>query len=577
MTLKKTDPKNEQEPGRDLNWEAVFQLLDAPALLLSPDFKILFANRAALQLAGGDEKQFLGRSCYEIFHGSRSCLPNCPLARLMGSGKAETVSEEVEMFGGIYRTTCTPVLDENGKIQRIIHLAHDISDYKQTLATLHESEQRYRSLFDGMLDGVYRSTHEGRFVEVNPAMVRMFGYASREEMLQVEIKKELYFAPEERGSHILDTGQRETEIYRMRRKDGSEIWVEDHGSYVHDAQGGVLFHEGLLRDVTERVYIEMALRTAEAKYRSIFENATVCIYQSTPEGRFLSVNPYMARLLGYASPEEMIASITNIEEQFYSAPALRAEFQRLVQAGEVHGFVCQVRHKAGGLLWVQIDSRAVSADDGHVEHYEGFITDITDRQSKADELHRAKEALEEANRELHQALEREQQLARTDGLTGLFNRSFFFELASREFSAAVRYQSPLSILMFDIDDFKQVNDTFGHVAGDKALARVAQAAVSQVRYSDILARYGGDEFVLLLPHTKLRQAFSIAERIREAVAALRVETPKGLIAVTVSIGVAETKYTLPHESLENLTHRADEVLYTAKQAGRNRTFVFGQD
>ena len=121
---------------------------------------------------------------------------------------------------------------------------------------LRESE----SLFDRMLDGVYRSTHEGRFVEVNPAFVRMFGYSNKQEMLDItDIKKELYFAPEERGSHLLDTGHEEVEAYRMKRKDGSEIWVEDHGRYVHDKQGNIIYHEGILRDITERKQFEKRL------------------------------------------------------------------------------------------------------------------------------------------------------------------------------------------------------------------------------------------------------------------------------------------------------------------------------
>ena len=115
-------------------------------------------------------------------------------------------------------------------------------------------------LFDRMLDGVYRSTHEGRFVDVNPAFVKMFGYSSKQEMLDIkDIKKELYFAPEERGSHLLDTGQEEVEAYRMMRKDGSEIWVEDHGHYVHDKQGNIIYHEGILRDITERKQFEKRL------------------------------------------------------------------------------------------------------------------------------------------------------------------------------------------------------------------------------------------------------------------------------------------------------------------------------
>ena len=121
-------------------------------------------------------------------------------------------------------------------------MQNELSDRRLAETALRKSEERYRTLFDSMLDGIYRSTHAGKFIDVNPAMVRMFGYSSREEMLAVDIKKDLYFAPEERGSHILDTGQEEIDVYRMRRKDGSEIWVEDHGYYVHDGQGEILYH-----------------------------------------------------------------------------------------------------------------------------------------------------------------------------------------------------------------------------------------------------------------------------------------------------------------------------------------------
>jgi PAS domain S-box-containing protein len=138
---------------------------------------------------------------------------------------------------------------------------------EERTTALRESEERYRLLFDRMMDGVYRSTHEGRFVEINDAMVKMFGYASKEEMLKVDIKKELYFAPEDRESLFLDTGQEKIEIFRMRRKDGSEIWVEDHGRYIHDEKGNVIFHEGILRDVTERVRAEDALLRSEANLR----------------------------------------------------------------------------------------------------------------------------------------------------------------------------------------------------------------------------------------------------------------------------------------------------------------------
>ena len=155
------------------------------------------------------------------------------------------------------------------------------SERKRAEKKLRESEERFRSLFDRMLDGVYLSTHEGRFVDVNPAFVKMFGYPSRQEMLKIaDIKKELYFSPEERGSHLLDTGQEEVEAYPMRRKDGSEIWVEDHGRYVHDEQGNIVYHEGILRDVTERKRLEEELKRYSEHLQELVDERTHALRES---------------------------------------------------------------------------------------------------------------------------------------------------------------------------------------------------------------------------------------------------------------------------------------------------------
>lgn len=137
------------------------------------------------------------------------------------------------------------------------------AEHKRALEALRESEDHYRSLFDRVKDGVYRSTHEGRFVDINPAMVSMFGYKDKAEMLQADIKNDLYFAPEERDSSDLEIGMSNVEVFRMRRKDGSEIWVEDNGFYELDDNGKPLYHEGILRDVTERVRAEEDLRKAK--------------------------------------------------------------------------------------------------------------------------------------------------------------------------------------------------------------------------------------------------------------------------------------------------------------------------
>jgi PAS domain S-box-containing protein len=184
-----------------------------------------------------------------------------------------------------------------GNQEYVNEFARDISERMQAQEALRESEARYRSLFDHMLDGMYRSTHAGKFVDVNPAMVRMFGYSSKEEMLEVDIKKELYFDPAERGSHILDTGQQEVEVYRMRRKDGTEIWVEDHGYYVHDEQGRIIFHEGMMRDVTERVHAKDALAASETELRALFASMQDVVLVIDREGVYRKIAPTNPGLL----------------------------------------------------------------------------------------------------------------------------------------------------------------------------------------------------------------------------------------------------------------------------------------
>lgn len=134
---------------------------------------------------------------------------------------------------------------------------------------LQESEEKYKELIEKMLDGVYKSTHEGKFLQVNDALVKMLGYNSKEELYKIDIKKELYFQEEDRESAALTEKLEEMAVFRLRKKDGSEIWVEDHGRHVLDEEGNVLYHEGVMRDVTERLKIEEELIRAKEKAEEI--------------------------------------------------------------------------------------------------------------------------------------------------------------------------------------------------------------------------------------------------------------------------------------------------------------------
>jgi diguanylate cyclase (GGDEF)-like protein len=164
--------------------------------------------------------------------------------------------------------------------------------------------------------------------------------------------------------------------------------------------------------------------------------------------------------------------------------------------------------------------------------------------------------------------------AHTDPLTGLANRRHFFEAADAELARSRRYEAPLSLLMLDIDRFKEVNDAHGHRAGDRVLQKLAQTCLEVLRNVDVVGRVGGEEFAILLPETASEGAVEVAERLRAAVEAAEVVREEGVpIRVTVSIGAATLA---GNANLDTLMSQADDALYDAKHRGRNRVCYFGQ-
>ena len=176
--------------------------------------------------------------------------------------------------------------------------------------------------------------------------------------------------------------------------------------------------------------------------------------------------------------------------------------------------------------------------------------------------------LKRNEKELQKALKQVQRLAITDPLTGLFNQRHFTTVAEAEVQRTCRYERPLSAIMLDIDHFKRVNDTYGHTIGDHLLQEVAESCRRELRNVDLVGRYGGDEFAILLPESDLAVARRVAERLRMAIARRKLHTAKGQATVTVSLGIAAVD--CEDTALETLLSRADKALYVAKRKGRNQ-------
>jgi two-component system, cell cycle sensor histidine kinase and response regulator CckA len=272
-------------------------------------------------------------------------------------------------------------------------VARDITKQKQGERALQQAERKYRLIFEEAIVGIYQTTPDGRLLSANPAMARMYGYDSPEEMMSCisNIDTQLYVDParrEELRRLMREQGavrHFETEVYR---KDGRKIWLWTNARAVREGDT-IVRYEGSLEDITDRKAMEDQLGEAQQQYRDIVENAVVGIFQSTPGGRYLSVNPAMAHMLGYDSPQELVTGITDIGTQLYVDPKRRDELKTLAREhGVAKNFECQVYRKDGSTMWLSANVRAIFKD-GAVVRYEGMNEDITQRKVLEGQLRQA--------------------------------------------------------------------------------------------------------------------------------------------------------------------------------------------
>jgi diguanylate cyclase (GGDEF)-like protein/PAS domain S-box-containing protein len=393
-----------------------------------------------------------------------------------------------------------------------------------------------------------------RFLAVNDALETRYGYC-REELLSMRITD--MFLPEDiprlkKFVQEIVPGSQASTIWRHRTRSGEVFWTEinSHGIIYN----GEMVRLVVVNDASERREAEVARRQAERNYQSIFENAVEGIFQTSPAGQYLSANPALARIYGYDSPEDLMTHLTDISQQLYVNPADRLRFAALMQAGDaVAGFEAQVYRKDHSVIWISEHARAVRDEQGGLLYYEGMVEDITERKAWQAERERLlQEALDRADR---------------DPLTGLWNHRAFHKRLQDEAEKAIQENLSLAILVLDLDNFKFFNDAYGHAVGDDVLRLVAAALRECCRAGDVLARFGGDEFALLLPATPRERAERLAERLQNSLDAKGYQ-PSGAdstIPLSVSFGLAM----LPDDGWDRLQvlEAADTRLMRAKSGG----------
>jgi diguanylate cyclase (GGDEF)-like protein/PAS domain S-box-containing protein len=320
-------------------------------------------------------------------------------------------------------------------------------------------------------------------------------------------------------------------------------------------------------DVTARLRTERALQEAEKRFRGTFEQFAVGIAHVAPDGTYLRVNRKYRQILGYSEPELRHLSLVNISHP-NDIDADWAQANALLE-GEISTYAIEKRliRKGGSVVWVNLTVSLVRSESGEAEYFISVVEDITARkraESERDEL------LRNLEQQVSQRTAELERVSLTDALTGIPNRRHLDKALAAEWARAARSKRPLSLVLLDIDDFKVLNDSFGHVQGDRVIKAVA-STVQQVasRSSDLGARYGGDEFAMLLPETEAAGAQRLAERLRLILNNFSFTDPvrAGQLKVTVSQGIAAAAGS-SQKSATDLLLAADKALYAAKKQGR---------
>ena len=420
----------------------------------------------------------------------------------------------------------------------------------------------YRAIVETLPDCLNFKDLEGRFAVANSATARLMHAPSASDLIG---KTDYDFYPQDVArqfeideKRVIAEGRPHTIEQHAHFKDGSARWISTLKTPLRDERGriiGLITHN---RDITNQKQMQADLQTAHQRFAEALDHMADGLLSCDPDGVILFCNERHRRLFpltayvrvpGARIVDVIRESIVTGERPYPETDDIETWIADHARSLLIPGDrIIELTDR-----WVEARTRRVSGGGSLI-----LSTDISDRKRAEDELARA-------NRQLAE-------LVLSDALTGLVNRRGFDQALEREFARSARNQSPLSLLLIDVDKFKRYNDRYGHQSGDRCLQLVGKQLHDSVRRSaDTAARYGGEEFVVILPDTPPEGAAEVGERCRQAVRSLAIAHIGGIDnLVTVSIGVASYVPGRELDRPEELLRRADEALYVAKAEGRDR-------
>ncbi len=471
-------------------------------------------------------------------------------------GSAGRVIGTLDVYLNSSRAPTTDELDKLGRVARLAGIAikRQLDENK-----LRSSEARYRGLFENVVDGVYIASRDGMLIAANPALVEMLGFDNADELKSAGPTTELYVNPIDRErvfARLEAQGYVKNFEYRLRRKDGREIVVLENSRAVLDENGVIIAHEGTITEITDRKLAETRIFEEKERAQVTLQSIGDGVITTDAGGNVDYINPVAQDLTGWdvrsARGKPVTEIMTIINEQTRATvenPVVRCLSDGITVTLDVNSILIT---KDGNEIPVQDSAAPIRDRIGNIVGSVMVFHDV----SKETRLFR--------------------QLgyqASHDALTDLINRREFENrlIASLD-DVRANPETTHALLYLDLDQFKVVNDTFGHTAGDALLCQLTELVHARIRATDTLARLGGDEFGILLERCSEARAVEVAESIRDAVEGYRFEWKDSFTSVRCSIGVVVV--TSENSDVAGLMSSADVACYSAKDMGRNQVHLY---
>jgi diguanylate cyclase (GGDEF)-like protein/PAS domain S-box-containing protein len=528
----------------------------------------------------------LESSSIDIRHGS--CAAAVYLARQVlvadvGKDPFWERSRDAALSSGVRAAWATPIKSAEGKLLGAIgvyrgepglpgsaelaimghaaQLAAIAIERRLSEQALRASEAKYRGLFESIHEGVYQSSRDGRLLSVNPAFVSILGYSTAEELYALPSVAVLYWNPADRAVYrraVETEGEIRNAEFDMRTKDGQQVVILENARAVNDTGGRVIGYEGTIANITERKRAEQAVFAEKERAQVTLQSIGDAVISTDAEGRIEYINPVAESLTAWPLAEARgrpIGDVLNLVNEITREP-IENPLVIALGRGETgpsadHSVLVT---RTGLEVAIQESAAPICDRQGRVIGAVIVFHDVT------------------KERRLKRALSYQ---ASHDALTGLINRREFDNRLHSAVQNAQRGEGSYALLYIDLDQFKVVNDTCGHQAGDRLLRDVTALLQGRVRASDTIARLGGDEFGVLLEGCTPDQAARIADGVRQAIKDYRFISGETTLSVGASVGVVQI--TPETESVAAIMSAADGACYAAKDEGRNRIHVYMAD